>query len=134
RTVGCGFCGTLGIELLAGRTYSPERGDDVQPAPSPNGEAEPSNVVVDRAFAEQFFASPADAVGRLVYYPPGMGGGAARIIGVVETRRLTYRGAGADATVYPLSPGADVTIAHLAGGDISSAVASIDARCRAFSP
>src|SRR5690606_25196392 len=34
RTVGYGFFETLGIELLAGRTYSPERGDDVQPAPS----------------------------------------------------------------------------------------------------
>ena len=135
RTVGYDFFETVGIELLAGRTYSPERGDDARPAaPSSNGEAAPSNIVVDRAFAEQFFASPADAVGRLVYYPPDMSGGAARIIGVVETRRLTYRGAGADATVYPLSPGADVTVVRLAEGDISSALASIDALWRRLSP
>src|SRR5690606_23069540 len=82
RTVGLDFFEVLGIELLAGRTFSPERGDDEVPVP---GETPaPRNVVVDRAFAEQFFAGPEEAVGSLLYYPADMGGGAVQIVGVVE--------------------------------------------------
>src|SRR5690606_26560975 len=137
RTVGLDFFEVLGMELAAGRTYSRERGDDEDFAAAAAAEGEapsPRNVVVDRAFAEQFFGGPEEAVGSLVYYPPNMGGGAVRIVGVVETRRLTYRGAGAEATLYPLDPNADVTVVRLGPGDMSGALASVDALWRRLSP
>src|SRR5690606_24576649 len=106
RPVGFDFFEVLGVELLAGRTFDPERGDDRRfGEPPQDGEAPPANVVVDRALAEEFFGTPEEAVDRLLYYPPDILGPrrAVRIIGVVETRRLTYRGAGAESTIYPLS-------------------------------
>src|SRR5690606_35278646 len=73
RPVGFDFFDVLGIELLAGRTYSPERDDDARIAASPqDGEAPPANVVVDRALAEQCFGTPDEAVGGLLYFPADM--------------------------------------------------------------
>jgi putative ABC transport system permease protein len=126
RTVGRDFFEVLGIELLAGRAFDPNR--DTIP-PGPRGSAPPPGIV-DRAFVEQFgLGSPAEAVGRLVYFP-GPAGGAGRpteIVGVVENRRLTFRGAGAEAVMYGFSENLGVSYVRLAAADVGRALDGIDA-------
>ncbi|HET7924220.1 MAG TPA: ABC transporter permease, partial [Rhodanobacteraceae bacterium] len=66
REVGRDFFSVFDVELLAGRALSPERAED-QPVFSVD---RPYNAVVDRIFVEQFgFASPEEAIGKLVYFP-----------------------------------------------------------------
>ncbi|HZF30338.1 MAG TPA: ABC transporter permease [Gammaproteobacteria bacterium] len=133
KTVGLGFFEVLGIELLAGRVYGAELDDD---AGGP-GSANAGRAVVDRAFVEQFgFGSPAEAIGR-VFYQPGFGGTTSRpttIIGVVENRRLTFRGAGAEAVVYGLYDNLDVTFVRVSKDDLPGALAGIDAVWKRLAP
>ena len=66
RSVGRDFFAVFDVELIAGRALSPDRVED-QPVFSTD---RPYNAVVDRTFVEQFgFASPEDAIGKLVYFP-----------------------------------------------------------------
>jgi putative ABC transport system permease protein len=131
RTVGVDFFDVLGIDLLAGRGFSVELGDT---APQQSGEA---RVVVDRAFVEQLgLGSPADAVGRVIY-TPGFGSQPGRpetIIGVVENRRLTFRGAGAEAVVYGASDNLALTYVRVSKDDLAAALAGIDAVWKRLAP
>ncbi len=95
--VGANFFETMGIGLLAGRVFDPER-DPPQPAvvfgqaPPPN--TEPTRLVIDRRLAEALgFSEPEAAVGQTVYLPPPTFDDAAAptptgvILGVVEPAR-----------------------------------------------
>ncbi|HEX6993368.1 MAG TPA: ABC transporter permease [Gammaproteobacteria bacterium] len=122
RSVGYGFFDVMGIDLLAGRVFEPERNDAAARA---EGRATVP-IVVDRAFAREFgAATPAEAVGMLVYgrgtSPP------LEIVGVVEDRRLTFRGGGAVSTMYGLDPEGDVMYVRVDGNDVAGALAGIDA-------
>jgi putative ABC transport system permease protein len=131
RTVGVDFFDVLGIDLLAGRRFSVELGDS---APLQSGDA---RVIVDRAFVEQLgLGSPADAIGRLIY-APGFGtqpGKPETIIGVVENRRLTFRGAGAEAVVYGASDDLALTYVRVSKDDVTAALAGIDAVWKRLAP
>ena len=139
REVGYDFFSVMQIDLLAGREFSADRGDGAPPVePLRDGApAHPRSVVVDRAFVEEFgLGSPAEAVGRLVYYPPDMLGPqtAVRIVGVVDIRRFSFRGAGTVSTVYVLGGSPGVTVVRLAGDDVAGALEAIDTMWRRLAP
>lgn len=133
RSVDYDFFRVLDIPLVAGRVFDPARGEDARPViPIGRGTdpaAGPSSIVVDRAFVDQFgFGSPDNAIGGIVYRP-GAGDAAAaphQIIGVVENRRLTFRGGGAEAVSYGLAPEANVTYVRIAASEVAAALESID--------
>lgn len=133
KTVGFDFFEVLGIEVLAGRVYSAALGD-AEPGPA---SASAHRAVVDRAFVEQFgLGSPAEAIGR-EFYQPGFGGTASSpttIIGVVENRRLTFRGAGAEAVVYGLYDNLDFTYVRVSRDDLTGALAGIDGVWKRLAP
>ena len=139
RDVGFDFFEVMGMELLAGRTFSRARGEDraAVEAAAPGAQAAPEPIVVDRAFVEELgFGSPAEAIDRLVYRassgpvdtPP------LRIVGVVENRRLTFRGGGARSTMYTLGTNLDVTVARVAASDVAGALHGIDSTWKRLSP
>jgi putative ABC transport system permease protein len=135
RTVGPGFFRVLDVDVLAGRVLDEDLGDaDVQgPLAGASG-----RVVVDRAFVERLgLGSPAEAVGRLLYGPPFAGPNAAKpseIVGVVDNRRLTFRGAGAEGVMYGLGRDLEVTYVRVAAGDVGAAVAGIDSVWKRLAP
>jgi putative ABC transport system permease protein len=117
------FFTTLGLKLLAGRTF-----DRAQRTDERNTGTEEMNVVIDRVLAEQLgFAQPQEAVGK-TFYRPGSGNSAARplrIIGVVAARTLTP--AGATSSLYVLDPQqALIPSVRIAKEDIPAALAEID--------
>jgi putative ABC transport system permease protein len=57
-----------------------------------------------------------------------------QIIGVVDNRRLTFRGAGAEAVMYSYSTNLDVTYVRIAASDVASALAGIDAAWNRLAP
>ncbi len=133
RYVGYDFLGLMDIPLLAGRGFTPERAADEKPndAPAPRNGA-PAPVIVDRAFVTQFgFGSPEQAIDNVLYFPRrgavGVGAPTMQIVGVVENRRLTFRGGGAVAAMYQLAPSGDVTYVRVAPDDVGRALEQIDA-------
>jgi putative ABC transport system permease protein len=135
RTVGRDFFRVLDIDLLAGRVLDEDLGD--ADAQGPLGGTS-GRVVVDRAFVEQFgLGSPAEAVGRLLYAPAFAGPNAAKpseIVGVVDNRRLTFRGGGAEGVMYGLGRDLGVTYVRVAASDVGSALASIDSAWKRLAP
>jgi putative ABC transport system permease protein len=117
------FPAVFDLELLAGRFFERDRGDD----------AIRTNVVIDRRLAEFLgFATPADAIGQFAYVPgsfmQNIGRGTAaqprQIIGVVENKPL-----GIDdlpATEFRFAnDGLPYTIARISRDDIAGALASV---------
>jgi putative ABC transport system permease protein len=136
RTVGPDFFTVLDIDLLAGRVLSEDLGDGAE-AGALAGTA--GRIVVDRAFVEQFdLGSPAAAIGREVYVPgtggPNASGAPLQIVGVVEKRRLTFRGAGAEAVMYGFASNLDVTYVRIAASDVAGSLAAIDAAWTRLAP
>ncbi|HEY3516690.1 MAG TPA: ABC transporter permease [Gammaproteobacteria bacterium] len=133
REVGRDFFSVFDVELLAGRALSPDRAED-QPVFSVD---RPYNAVVDRIFVEQFgFASPEDAIGKLVYFPAPDGRALLnQIVGVAETVRWDFSSiGGASSTVYRLSPNNEYTVVRVAGDDVAGALQRIDAAWRGLAP
>jgi putative ABC transport system permease protein len=108
------FFSTLGIRLLAGRVFDREHASDdaslntsIRTAQSV---ATATNVVIDRAFAEQQgWLQPTEALGKTFYAfdpdSPNSPPLPRTVIGVVETRALTIISPlGATATMYMLKP------------------------------
>jgi putative ABC transport system permease protein len=130
RSVGYDFFAVLGIELLAGRVFDAARGDDARREPQvADAPRTPTPIVVDRTFVEQFgLGSPEEAIGRSIYSLSAAGEGAVpqQIVGVVENRRLTFRGAGAEAAVYGLTAEPTVTYVRVAASEIGAALEGID--------
>ena len=133
RYVGYDFLRVMDIPLLAGRGFAPEHAADEKPDDAAQTRsAAPVPVMVDRAFVAQFgLGSPAQAIDKLLYFPRralvGAGPPAMQIVGVVENRRLTFRGGGAVAAMYQLASGGDVTYVRVAPSDVGRAVEQIDA-------
>lgn len=131
RSVGYDFFRVMDIHVLAGRVFDPAYGDDVSPEELA-ASGRPGSIVVDRAFVEQFgLGSPEEAIGRLVYPTSGT---PAQVVGVVENRRLTFRGAGATAVQYGLTPAPNVTYVRIAPQNIGRALDAIDAVWNRLAP
>jgi putative ABC transport system permease protein len=133
RSVGRDFFSVFEVELVAGRALSLDRAED-QPVFSTG---RPYNAVVDRTFVEQFgFASPEDAVGKLVYFPAPDGRALPnQIVGVAETVRWDFSSiGGARSTIYRLSPDNEYIVVRVAGDDVAGAVQRIDALWNNLAP
>jgi putative ABC transport system permease protein len=133
RNVGRDFFSVFEVELLAGRALSPDRAED-QPIFSAD---RPYSIVVDRLFVEQLgFASPADAIGKSVYFPLPDGRTLLnQIVGVAETVRWDFSNiGGAKSTIYRLSPNNEHTVVKISGDDVAGALQRIDAVWQSLAP
>lgn len=138
---------TMGIKLLAGRSFSRGRTDDIGPPPPrlPQPPLQrlaprPHNIVVDAAFTARMNWTPQEAVGKVLYakYPVVT---PVTIIGVVEDSAastgdpLTRR-----PSVYQLGPTpepgpSDATaIIHVRKSELPAALADIDAAWDRLAP
>ncbi|HTE39452.1 MAG TPA: FtsX-like permease family protein, partial [Steroidobacteraceae bacterium] len=122
------FFSTLGIGLLAGRSFSKDRAGDAKPGSGP------PPIIVDRAFAEQRGWIPlASAVGNTVHVVneelPNAPSAPSTVIGVVETRATSIVSpTGARSSVYRLVPEyATLPIIRIPGNDIPAALREIEA-------
>jgi putative ABC transport system permease protein len=133
------FFETLGIQLLAGRTFEAGRGDDLTDfsvwqrtnAATANNSFD-FNVIVDRSLAASLgFASPADAVGKTVYHPVSRSGAKPpqrlHIIGVIEDATLRPMTLGVNTNFYLLSPAAAANVVvRISRNDVATALTGID--------
>jgi putative ABC transport system permease protein len=120
--VDAGFFETMGIRLVAGRTFDPNRPTDNFTAPmNPDPEAEKAlvargaNVVVNELAARRLgFANPADAVGKQVkvgqFLDPASGLVPVTIVGVVKDTRFRSIRQPVDTIMYRL---ADDYLSHM---------------------
>jgi putative ABC transport system permease protein len=138
--VGPDFFDVFEMSLIAGRALDPDLAADYPPVFEPDQPFPEwlQNVVVDRAFLAQFgFASPADALGAMLY--SGIGGASMfqqfRIVGVVDTvpwqllRFMNVRSA-----IYLLWPNNEHVVARISADDVTGALAAIDAAWNRLSP
>lgn len=133
---GYGFFDAMQIPAIAGRVFESSFNDN----PTLDG---PWNVVVDRAFVDEFqLGPPEDAVGRTIYIPKRLlaafGRSSAqplRIIGVVETQPLAFLGlAEAHSTVYTFGDRLPFLVARLSKNDVGPAMDAIDAVWASLAP
>lgn len=125
------FFETVGIRLVAGRTFDREQADDLGAR---------SNVVIDRALAAQYgWAVPQDAIGQTIYVPASAAKSYAisprRVIGVVENKPLFPLTHGSPATLYTLDPlRTSVLLVRISGEDTQAGLAAIDAAWNSVAP
>ncbi len=137
--VGPDFFDVFEMSLIAGRTLAPGIAADYPPVLEP-GQPFPEwlqNVVVDRAFLDQFgFASPSDALGTMLYSDfVGSIFQQLRIVGVVDTTPWTLlQVMNVRSAMYQLSPGNEYVVARIAADDVAGALAAIDAAWNRLSP
>lgn len=137
--VTAGYREMLDIPLLAGRWFADDRADEMKYGSEATG---PQRVVLDeRAVRSLGFASPADAVGKVVYgsdwsdasgEPPQP----QEVIGVVGPPPFVLRSARVDdGFVYRLGPnGATFTLVRLDRNRIDEALAHIETVRQALAP
>lgn len=129
--VGQDFFGTLGIDLVQGRLFDPERTDDI--AATQRGFVGIQNLVISRSLAERLGSSPVSPIiGETVYMPRSATGDAAErpynIIGVVEDKTLSIVSRfGSIPKVYLYSPDMAFHVLRLADAEIAAALLEIDA-------
>lgn len=140
QAVGYGYFSTLDFDVLAGRVFDRDHGEDVAP-PNMFGSGQTLTVVIDDDLRRQLgFATPQDAVDQTVYFPERMTrafGQAAqpiRIIGVVGSKPLKLTGIGTTANFYVLRTGLSFQIVRLSAQDVSGGVAAVDALWKRLSP
>jgi putative ABC transport system permease protein len=122
---------TFGLDVLAGRAFSPER----ETEPTPLGETE--SVVLDHAYAELLgFASPQAAIGQIVYGGPD--GQPFRVIGVTETEATRLEASEVIGHIYVFSQwrsgSAQFPIVRVDRDDVAGALASITRTWDGFAP
>jgi putative ABC transport system permease protein len=119
------FESTLEMQLIAGRAFDRVRGTDERRADGSTA------IIADAALVEQVgFATPAAAVGRIVYLPTMNNGPLqpAEIVGVVANKPLTLMGLGSTATIYQLAPTvARTPLIRIDRQNVAAGLAEIDA-------
>jgi putative ABC transport system permease protein len=167
RQVGYDFFKVFNVPLLAGRVFDRAHSEDVPAQPprpglqvggagvgnsaggassgaqSSGDPPPPQNIVADRSFiAALGFATPEDAVDKLVYAPtPQFPPGAQprppmRIIGVVEDRSFSFFKL-PDNTIgamYALQADLGITVARVAASDLEAGLTNIDAAWKELAP
>ena len=136
RAVGYDYFRTLGVQVLAGRTFERGRATDVMPLTDDERKArtEPPKIVLGRRAAARFgFASPRAAIGQLVY-GAGEQHAPEEVIGVVDDIPLTLI-ALSDNFVYRLRPElATAAIVAIKHDEVSAGLAAIDAAWQRLAP
>jgi putative ABC transport system permease protein len=141
------FFETLGVRLLAGRTFEAGRAADLTDfsvwqrtnAATANNSFD-FNVVIDRSLAASLgFTSPADAVGKTVYHPVSRVGSKPpqrlHIVGVIEDATLRPMTLGVNTNFYLLSPAAAANVVvRISKNDVAAALAGIDQVWAALAP
>jgi putative ABC transport system permease protein len=127
--VGYDFFETLGLAVLAGRTFDEHHNDQFFDRNAEPGTRVP-NVVIDRALALQLgWPNPADAIDQLIYDPPNseMPRSAIRVIGVVENGYPRLIGPNTESNMYLLTPVlAGVAVVRISRADIPRALQYLD--------
>lgn len=132
--VGEDFLSVFDMQLLAGREFSRNRGEDVIPCCQLDA-ARTTNVMVDRALVEELgFASSGAAINQLVYEVSADTPAPLRIIGVLEDKPLHFVGLGATSNVYAFGLDMENEVVRLSRDDVSGALASVGDVWRRLSP
>ena len=100
------FLDTLAVDMVAGRAFSREFGDDVSDAARPTA----GNIIVDEAMVERMgWASAQAAIGKTLYVP-GLANGIGRrptastVVGVAQNKAMFVLGFGDGGVIYQLAP------------------------------
>jgi putative ABC transport system permease protein len=141
------FFDTLGIRLLAGRTFEAGRADDLtdfsvwqRTSEATANNSFDFNAVIDQSLMRSLgYASPAEAVGKTVYHPVSLTGATPpqrlHIIGVVEDALLRPMTLGVNTNFYLLSPPAAVNVvARVSKSNVPAALAGIDQVWKTLAP
>ncbi len=139
NTVDYDYFKTLGYEMLGGRAFDREHGEDVRPQGPPSGK--PINVVIDASLADELgFSPPQSAVEKDIYFPSDAQrafGGVAQplhVIGVVANKPLRFSGAGAKSNMFFMQPNMPFQLVRLSSADVSGGLAAVDALWKRLSP
>jgi putative ABC transport system permease protein len=135
------FFATLGIERLAGRDFSRDRGLDVADLAKWNGlQAGSFAVVIDRIYARRLgFVNPGDAAGKVLYRPTSSTGATPSqqltIIGVVADSTHVPLTGGVQGNLYVLNPAAAVVpVVRISSSELRPALAHIDSVWKRLAP
>jgi putative ABC transport system permease protein len=135
------FFSTLRIPLLAGRVFDREHATDDASRSAAQSASTATNVVIDRAFAEQQgWLQPGEALGKTLYVfdadSPTSLPVPRTVIGVVETRAMTIMSPfGATATLYSLAPVvANSPIIRISTTDVAATLKQIESAWNRLAP
>jgi putative ABC transport system permease protein len=134
--VGNDYFALMEVPVLAGRVFARDRADDSTPSTAAEFAARanrPSPVVLDRVAAHALgWASPADAIGQIVYAP---GGDAREVVGVVESVPLSIRASGGTGVIYAFGPQmSNYWVVRIDKNSVAEGTAQIDAVLRKLAP
>jgi putative ABC transport system permease protein len=97
--IGPDFFSVIGTRIIAGRDFSPDRADDVEPADAKKNMAI-SNAVIDHTLAEAQGWTPETAIGKTLYEFGPNWVWQVTVVGVVEDRPINLNTAGPRGTIY----------------------------------
>ena len=125
--VGEDFFAAFDVELIAGRAFDPRRAEDV--ATVGRRPVDTQNVVITRRLAGEFgFASPNDAVEKMLYIPASNPARPFRIIGVAEDKPLLVAsGYGPRPSAYLFYPDLPFHVVRLPSDDVAGGLAAVEA-------
>ena len=133
--VGVDYFKTVGLKLLAGRTFQPHSEDEM--TYDDYGGKRTLNVIIDQDLARQLgYASPTAAIGTIIYRQPYLPRLTLRIVGVVESAasRLTDD-VGSKSDLYLFGPVmAEYTIIRFHPEQVAAAVAHLQKTWKALAP
>ncbi|HTB67845.1 MAG TPA: FtsX-like permease family protein [Steroidobacteraceae bacterium] len=133
--IGVDYFQTVGLKLLAGRTFRPDSGDEITTDDFSGKRT--LNVVIDQELARQLgYASPAAALNASLFRQPYLPRLPLRVIGVVESaaNRLTDE-VGSRSDLYLFTPKyADFTIIRFRADQVGEAVAHLEKTWKALAP
>jgi putative ABC transport system permease protein len=132
--IGEDFPTVFDIQLLAGREFSRDRGEDAVPCCALDP-TRTTNIMVDLALTEELgFESPNAAVNHLIYEVSTNSAIPLRIIGVLENRPLHFIGLGATSNIYAFGLQIENEVVRMSRNDISGALATVNAVWQHLSP